>query len=86
MDYLVYSLFDEKTRLFGNLMMFNTNDEALRYFAFLVNEDKNKLICRDLILFSIGTYNTSSGVFEPASVKPVLVATALDYIGGENNA
>lgn len=85
MVYLVYSLFDEKTRLFGNLMMFTTTDEAIRYFAFLVNEDKNKLICKDLSLFLIGNYNTTTGAFEPIAVKPSIVASALDYIGGENN-
>lgn len=83
MNYLVFSLFDEKTRLFGNLLMFTTYEEAERYFAFLVTEDKNRLVCKDLVLFEVGTFNNSTGVLVPTDVKPKLYKSALEYIGGD---
>lgn len=81
----IYSLYDEKTRLFGSLMLFHNVEEAKRYFSFIVNEDSNRLIAMDLILYRVGSYDIEEGYIASESVKPFKVMTSLDVFGGVEN-
>lgn len=82
MIYSICSLFDEKTRLFGNPMMFINLEEAKRYFSFVVLEDKNRLISKDLVLYEICSFDSSNGLVIPLSI-PCKVMTAYEVLGGE---
>lgn len=84
MNYIVCSLFDEKTRLFGSLMLFVNIDEAKRYFAFVVNEDKNRLISKDLILYKICDFDSSSGVVLSTAI-PEKIINSYEVLGGDSN-
>lgn len=79
MNYIICTIYDEKTCLFGNLMLFSTEEEAIRYFSFLVNEDKNRLICKDLVLYTVGMFDNKSGCVK-ADLIPLKVKHATEVL------
>lgn len=84
MNYIVCSLFDEKTRLFGSPMIFINRDEAIRYFAFVINEDKNRIVSKDLVLYKICDFNSLSGVVLSCAI-PEKIISSYDVFGGDSN-
>lgn len=85
MKYFIFCLYDIKTRLFGNLLLFATREEAFRYFKFIVREDKNRLVSLDLHLYYIGDFNSSTGCIKSTDVEPELVMTANDVMSEVDN-
>lgn len=73
MIYHIYSIYDEKTRLFGNLMLFATAEEATRYFSFLVNEDKNRMVCKDLVLYWTGLFDSEKGTITKEDIPHKMI-------------
>lgn len=59
MNYIVCSIFDKVTGLYGDLKLFTNVSSAIRWFKGFENEK----VFTDLQLFKLGTFNVESGDF-----------------------
>lgn len=81
MELKVFSIFDEKAKVFSNPFYMGHNGQALRAFSDLV-QDKQSSIAKhpgDYKLYLLGTFNDVSGKFTSLNETEFL-AHASDYI------
>jgi len=76
----VYAIYDIKVQLFQQPFYMQTNLQAIRGFADLVNDEKSSLNKHpeDYRLFELGDYDEESGTFKNTE-QPVLLAEAMEY-------
>ncbi len=77
----IYSIYDEKATVYQNLITFNTNGQALRVLADIVQDPKTTINKHpsDYKLYRLGSVDDNSGVITPLPV-PELIGNAIDYV------
>lgn len=82
----IYSVRDAKSG-YGPLMMFDNDAIAMRAFSMSVN-DKNSLMYHapgDFYLYSVGSFDDSSGVVSSVAEEPRHVCAAVDVKESEKS-
>lgn len=75
----IYSILDSKAGLFGPLMAFHRDGEAMRALDATVNSKQDSQISKhpeDFRLFFVGTFDEESGDFESHKPAPQFIAAA----------
>lgn len=79
----IYSIYDQKAGLFGPLMAFNRDGEAMRALDSTVNSQKQSQVSthpEDFKMFFMGTFDEESGEMIPEKPSPKFVCTADGFI------
>jgi len=79
MTYLVFSIFDSKSHLYGPPFYSRHTGEALRNFVELVNDDRSTVskYPGDFQLVQLASFDDESGVFSPST--PVYLGAGDQY-------
>lgn len=68
----LYCIRDSKAKIYGPVLTFRSEVEAVRYFKNMINDPEYKFFYQDLDLYELGTYDQSTGTFDifpPAVVE-----------------
>lgn len=79
MTYLVFSILDTKSHLYGPPFYSRHTGEALRNFTELVNDDRSTVskYPSDFQLVQLAEFNDEDGVFNP--IKPIYLGAGDQY-------
>lgn len=83
----IYSLRDTKAEMFGPLMGFHRDGEAMRALDSTVNsQNKDTHVSRnpeDFRLFLVGVFDEVTGTFTPETPDPRFICDALTFVSQE---
>lgn len=85
----IYSIRDIKSELFGPLMAFHRDGEAMRALDSTVNSNKDNQIAKnpeDFRLFFIGEFDEAKGTFTSHKPEPKLICDAMSFVKELQNA
>lgn len=85
MNYGLYSIYDKKSELFGQILTFDNDDVAIRYFRTLV-ADESTLVSKypeDFCLFGVGLWNNVDAIIEDK--PPCKIFDGIEFMKGEKN-
>lgn len=77
----VFSIFDDKAKVYSNPFFMPQSGQAMRAFGDLA-VDNTKEIFRhptDYSLYQVGEYDDASGIFDASFSKPVFLCKAIDF-------
>ncbi len=85
----LYSIYDQKAKIFNPPSPFLTNDEALRWFGLLVNDKQKQTIFQvapfDFEMFCIGSFNDSDGLIISLDRQELVCRGADVYVSDIKN-